>query len=208
MNPVVTIPPAVEPVSLAEAKAHLRIDHADEDTLISDLIAGARSYCENYTGRAFVAQTLAWSLSAWPGIRQARDSDIDYCRLFPDSPASYAEVPRGPLVSVSSITIYDDDDVASVWSADNYYVSTRTGRIYRRSGVAWPQPARAADGIEIVYVAGFGSAAPDVPEPLRRAVMLMLAHLYEWRQPVADAPGAPLPMSVAELLAPYRKRRV
>lgn len=207
MNPSLTTPPGIEPVTLAEAKAHLRIDHTDDDSLITELIVAARQYCEMNAGIAFVSQTWTWTLNDWLSHIRRPDADAPISELFSGGSARYAEVPRGPLASVASITTFDDDDVGTVWSTTNYYVAAAQNRIYRRVGAAWPIPARTADGIEIVYVAGFGAAAADVPGPLRRAVLLMAAHLYERRVPVADAASVySVPLGLPDLLSPYRRR--
>src|SRR5215469_16680870 len=64
-------PPAVEPVLLADAKGQARIDTTDDDTLVTNLITGARQWAERYTGRAFITQTWQMALDLWPGIDDA-----------------------------------------------------------------------------------------------------------------------------------------
>lgn len=212
MNPTLTTPPALEPVTLTEAKTHLRIDHADEDTLITALITAAREYCESLTRLAFISQTWTWTLDRWPSRPSRHGGPADaISAVIPalsGGSARYLEVPRGPLASVTSITTYDDADAATAWATANYFVATGQDRIYRRLGAGWPIPARTGDGIVIVYVAGYGGAASDVPEAIRRAILLMVAQLYERRLAVEEAALAPVPLGVAELLGAYKKRRV
>ena len=101
--------PTVEPVSLAEAKAHLRIDIDDDDTLIGGLITAARSHLEN-TARpklAMINQTWEYIADSWPA------SDTLELRPY-------------PLQSVTSITYTDASAVATVFSAANYVVDTST----------------------------------------------------------------------------------
>ena len=50
----ITVEPATEPITLVEAKAHLRVDFSDEDTYIDTLIVAARRYCEAYCNRVFI----------------------------------------------------------------------------------------------------------------------------------------------------------
>lgn len=211
MNPRRTTDPASEPVTLAEAKAHLRIDHTDEDAYITSLVTAARDYAESYTARAFISQTWTWTLNQWPVDRRARawwiSPRFEPASLFSPLPR-FVEAPFGPLISVTSITSYDAADAGTVWAAANYYVAAGQNRIYRRSGASWPLPGRAADGIEIIYVAGYGATAADVPPPLRHALMELIAHFYRHHEPVSEAGGQPAPFGIGALLDPYKKRRV
>ena len=77
------------------------------------------------------------------------------------------------------------------------------------SGTALPAPGVAALGIEIQFTAGFGAAATDVPAPLRQAILLLVAHWYENREPVvAGIAATRFPDAVIGLLEPYRMRRL
>ena len=79
----------------------------------------------------------------------------------------------------------------------------------RQGALAWPSAAPHANGIEIAFTAGYGDAAADVPEPIRQALLLLIAHWYEHRSPLEVGPLAqPAPDMVAELLAPYRTMRL
>jgi uncharacterized phiE125 gp8 family phage protein len=81
-------------------------------------------------------------------------------------------------------------------------------RLVRR-GVGWPSTRNAPLGIEINLIAGFADAASDVPEPIRHAVLLLVAHWYEHRDPIEiGAAGTAIPCPVSELLAPYRAVRL
>ena len=78
-----------------------------------------------------------------------------------------------------------------------------------RTGVIWPQPRRAANGIEIDFTAGFGLSASDVPPPVRQALMLLIAHWHERREPIeVGALDTAVPGPVSDLLEPYRMRRL
>ena len=67
MSSILLTPPAVEPVTLADAKAYLRVDNDDDDAVISALIAGARAHVEAQTRRALITQTWRLVRDAWPG---------------------------------------------------------------------------------------------------------------------------------------------
>lgn len=184
-----TVPPAVEPLSLDEAKAHLRVEHAEEDDLIERLIAAARETVERQTGRALITQGFACWLDAWPAPVHGRIS---------------VELPRPPLQSVESVTLYDTADAEHEIVPENYVVdlASSSGRIVLKSLTGLNPVLRAANAIAVAFTAGFGDAGEDVPEPLRQAVRLLAAHYYENRE-AANGNGA-LPLSVEALLRPYR----
>ena len=185
--------PTVEPVSLAEAKAHLRIDIDDDDTLIGGLITAARSHLEN-TARpklAMINQTWEYIADSWPAG--------DTLQLRPY-----------PLQSVLSITYTDDDSAESTFSSGSYQVDTHTqpGRLRLKSSVSWPGVSlREMNGLAIRFVAGYGAAGSAVPVQLRQAILLLVGHWYENREPVLTTGmmAAPLPMTVDALFRNWRR---
>ncbi len=199
-------PPAAEPVSLAEAKAQMRVDTSDDDTLISSLIVAARQAAEEHTRRALVNQTWRLSLDRfparplnwWDGVRQGAN--------VPGTAAAI-ELPRPPLQSVTSLTTYDDADTASVMAAAGYFVDSdgEPGRVVLRAGNTWPTVERVAGGVEVLFVAGYGASAADVPQAIRQGILLLAAHLYENREAVVIGdPAAEVPLGIAALWRPWR----
>lgn len=203
MNPTLITGPAVEPLTLAEAKEHLKIDHADEDGYITTLISAARKFAEGYTRLRLVEQTLMWTLDRWPGYGGTTQESHPLISGYGKN--RFLEVPAGPLISVTSITTYDDADVGTVWDVANYYVSSPQNRVYRRTGVAWPIAGRAGGGIEILYKAGFGTLASDVPKSLRQALLLLVSHLYQNREPVTEGAALNVPFTIREHLNLFRR---
>ena len=189
---VLTSSPAVEPVTLADAKVHLRVDGTDEDTLITGLITAARRHVERSLGRALITQSWSFFLDEWPD--------------------PYAiELPLTPLQAITAVTTYDVDDVGTVFDAQNYFADTASEppRLVLRGAQPWPKPGRRANGIEIALTVGHGDTASDVPQPLIQALMLLIAHWFEQREPVVlDDRPHPVPATVAGLLAPYRMLRI
>jgi len=175
---------AAEPVTLAEAKAHLRVTDDAEDAYIGGLVKTARAAIEAFTGRALITQSYVLRIDAWPR---------DACRPWVD-------IPRPPLIAVTEVKVYDAGGTATVWDPAQYSADTMSapGRLYRNPGSLWPEPGRSVAGIEIAFDAGYGAAAADVPAPLRQGLLLQLAHLFENREP-ALFDGAAL-----ALLAPFR----
>ena len=125
-------------------------------------------------------------------------------------------LPKPPLRSVTHVKVYDETDSATTWPASAYYVdgASEPGRLVARSGVSWPDPGRVANGIEILYVAGYAaddSGSPsdytaNVPRALRDGILRLVARLYEHR---GDDPEAAVVQSgAAALWQPYRVRRL
>ena len=164
MRFTVTTAPSVEPVSLAEAKEHLRVIHDDDDAYIELLITAARAYVEEHSARALCTQTITLKLPRFP---------------------ARIELPRPPLASVTSITYVDGDGTTQTLSSSNYRVSTsgEPGFIDPAYNISWPTTRDIADAVTVVYVAGYGAAAA-VPSLVKQAIKLMVAHLYETREPV------------------------
>ncbi|MFZ5762838.1 MAG: head-tail connector protein [Thermodesulfobacteriota bacterium] len=178
--------PAAEPVSLAEAKLHLRVEHAADDALITALIQAARERAEAITRRALISQTWEVYLDEWPS-------------------EGFIRLPMPPLQSVASVKYTDTDGVEhtfSDWAAD---VASLPGRVVLNHGAAWPSVTlRPVNPIAVRFVAGYGDAAA-VPASIKAAMLLMIGHLYENREEsVAGVSIAALPMGAEALLAPFR----
>jgi len=175
-------PPAAEPVTLAEAKLHLKVDTADDDTLITRLIAAARARAEWHTGRAFVSQGWTLHLDAWPC-----DGVI--------------EIPLPPLQSVSSIVTTARDDTTATLDPSLYTVDAASApaRIALAANTAPPTNLRRIDAIAITFTAGYGDAIA-VPAPIKEAILDLTAAMYENRGELPEE----LPFDALALLAPYR----
>ncbi len=188
VNFTVVTGPTKEPLSIEDAKEHLRIDQHDEDVWLLDAIKATRQRAEGMLGRALVTQTLEVALSGWPGGR-------------------VIELPRPPLVSVTSVKYFDVNDVEATLAASNYYVDTRTtpGRLVLKSTSSWPGTAlREVNGVIIRYVAGYGDAAEDVPAEIRAALKLWLGEMYEVRENSAAGGLVTVPAAGEKLLLKYR----
>ncbi len=178
-------PPAVEPVSLQEAKLHLRLDiGTTEDDLLTSLIQAARQYCEGFQRRVYITQTWELWLDKFP--------DIDNIYL-----------PWPPLQSVASIKYYDTADLEYLLHDSNYFVDTQSqpGRLSLNYGKSWPSTAlRPTNGLCITFICGYGDAAEDVPVKALYAMKLLVGHYYENREAVSQSQLYPAPMSVDALL--------
>lgn len=175
-RPVLVTAPSTAPVSLIEAKAHLRVDHNEDDDLIGTLIGAAVGHLDGWTGilgRCLVAQT-------W---RQ------DY-----DAFAPALCLPLAPVMSVTSVT--DDGEPVAGESYDLETDAAGSSVVRFADGVSLVGP------ISVTYVAGYA----DVPAPIKAAILLMIGHWYANREAVAVGVAVEtLPMAADALLAPYRR---
>ena len=178
--------PASEPVTLAEAAGHLRVDYSDDDALIHAQVVAAREWAEAFTRRAFGTQTFDLFFDGWP--------------RFP------LELPRAPLQSVTGIFYVDDDGVETEWDDDNYLVDTAAepGRVVLKRGAAFPNVIlQETNGVRVRFIAGH----VETPEMVKAAMLLLVGDLYENRENTAVATGVAvhrLPFGVRELLWPLR----
>jgi uncharacterized phiE125 gp8 family phage protein len=181
--------PAIEPISLAEAKLHLRIDDNSspstnpEDALIAMWISAARRYAELFINKALALQT--WDL---------------YLDAFPEE--DYIVIPHPPLQYLESMTYRDsagsyqvvsflDPSGNALLQTDEYAIDTsiQPGRLYLKSGMSWPAAITEAQSIVIRFVCGYGDPG-DVPSEIRAAILLKLSDLYENRGDVAPSERA------------------
>lgn len=184
-----TVEPAVEPVTLAEAKAQLRVSHDSEDALLTGLIRAARAEVEAQTGMALIDQAWRLALDAWPfaGIVRLR---------------------RHPVREVLSVTVYGAEGEAQLVDPAGYQadLSSRPARLHFTQTVP---PERRLNGIEIDFAAGFGEAGTDVPDLLKRAILMLVGHWYEFRAVYrADQQPVSIPAGFDRLIAGYRTGRL
>lgn len=176
--------PAVEPVSLAEVKAFLRLEHDEEDGLLSALIRAARQFCESSVRRRLIRQRL---------------------RLVSDDLYPVHRLPAGPVQRVEQVVLMDAQGRADVLPEAAYVVSgDRLASLTR-----WPEPRRPVGGFRVDYQVGYGETPEDVPEPLRQGIRMLVAHWYENREAVQDiGQSAMMPLGVAALWAAFRPVRL
>lgn len=177
---VVNTPASDTPVSLAELKTYIKVDGSDEDSILTIYLEAATTAVENYMRRYTVNTTLDYYMDGFSDV----DNDLDSLsggfydlprRVFNDSSIT---LPHPPCVSVTSITTYDENDNASVYSASNYGVDTEYGRIYLNDDSTWPTDLRDNQAVKVEYIAGYG-AATDVPAPIKQAILMFAGKMYD-----------------------------
>lgn len=191
----VVTPPSVEPVTVEEAKLHLRVDHIGDaalDNEVTAIIRRAREALEQDTRRAVSVQAADLWLSEWPWKPVIR-------------------VPLPPLNAITFITYRKTDGTTSTLSTDSYLVETAVepGEVWLQNHCEWPEDVQQAGfPIRVRFEAGWAPA--DVPPSLRAALLLRIEQLYRHRGAVtfgnsqAAAETRPLALGYDSLIAPYR----
>lgn len=187
---------STEPISLEEARSHLRISpfgnpprHPD-DSYIEYTVSASREWCEQYLNRALATQTITMVLSEFP--------------------RSGIKLPLNPVQSIISISYLDKNNALQTISANDYYLDSFDGVIYFNDGYNYPSISSRENSIIINYIAGYadGSNKTPIPFPIKAAILLLVANFYENRQ--QDQLGSTkvtfnsLPMGIYNLLQPYR----
>ena len=196
-------PPAQEPVSLAEAKLHLRVDFSDDDALITALIAAARQAAETITNRQLVTARWKLVLDAFPGPSLM---GVPAGRPF-TLPGHAILIPKVPVQAVVSIDYLDMGSQQQTMPPANYAVDAacEPARITPVFGQIWPITLPQIGAVSVTFDAGYGAAA-DVPEGIKRWILIRVGSLYQNREEVAALSRGsitPLPF-IDGLLDPYR----
>jgi len=189
----VVTPPAESPVSLSEAKAHLRLEESVDDAYITTLIDSARVYVEKACDRGLVLQTVELL-----GPPLCGDEELS--------------LPGGALADTPQLQVQylDANSVLQTLDAAKYYTvsggDSRPADLHLIYPNLWPQMAPRFDAVKVQYRVGWANAAA-VPAPLRHAVLLLLSELYEYRTPeVTGTIVTKLGFSLDALMAPFRFR--
>lgn len=173
-----------EPLTRTEAKANLHVAHDGDDLRIDSLIIAAREYVEVWTGRSLVPQTITLKLDCFPGYQH------DYA----------IRLPRGPVTTFTSIAYYDQNNVSQTLASTEYQaaLSSEPARVVPVSLAIWPVTYDRLEAITVTYVAGYATPAA-VPERIKQAMHLLIAHWYLNREPVGNV-GQEIEFSLRALL--------
>ena len=190
MSLLLVTAPTVEPISLDEAKEHLKDDGSAENALIEANIVTVREHAEAVTSRPLISQTWDLFLDAFPA-------------------KGVIKVPKPPLQSVTSITYVDVDGVSQILAAAEYDVdaANQPGRIVPAFGKSWPSTRTQINAVTIRIVAGYGDDGDNVPQDIADGMLLLVGDAYEARMNfIIGAPLTPIPKGCRahDLLWPYR----
>ena len=179
-------PPASLPVTLAKVKEFLKVENNDDDTLLDDLIKQAVSHIENLAQRKLISQE--WRV------------------YFDELPQNgILELPLSPVIAQAIVRYFDETGNEQILPATDFEIDPHScpARVYVKSALCL---GRELNGLEVDVQVGFGSSGNEVPGDIIRAIMLTIAHWYEFRGAVhpADQPLSN-PAGLQNLLAPYAK---
>lgn len=185
--------PATDPITLDQAKMHLRVIENDEDALISSLIKAATQHAEAFTGRAFIDQT--WDL---------------YLDAFPNGDDLGIEIPKPRLIELVQLAYDDASGSTQIMPTTDYSIDA-VSEPARISPVAstWPTAGESVNAVRVRFRAGYQDAsAPDpnaMPEDICAAVKLILGTLFEHRElQVVGTNVMKMPWSAEQLLRQHR----
>lgn len=184
--------PATEPLSIEEARLHLRVEVSLEDPLIAAFITAARLWAEGFTGRAFVTQTHDLLLDRFPCSRE---------QAIP--------IPLPPLQAVSSVKYYDTGGTQQTLAGSSYIVTAPAGpyadpgSVRLAYGVEWPETQERPNAVEVRFVCGYG-AATVVPELIKAGMRLQLGEFFKNREDTVASDVRAAPQRARDVLRPFR----
>lgn len=165
MSLTLTEAPAIEPISLAEAKLQCRISDDVEDSLVTLWISAARRQAERITRRALITQTWAERFDGFPPAERE------------------LKLGKPPVRAISSIAYIDATGAAQVLDASAYALDVHVlpGYVYPAANTQWPDTDDVINAVTVTYTAGYGDDASDVPEDIRGWMLMVINYFYEQR---------------------------
>lgn len=158
-------PPTAEPVTVDEVKTHLRIDNDAEDVYIGLLISAARGYAETYLRRQLCTATWKLRMDCFP------------CGAI--------QVPLPPLQSVTTLAFTDSSGSPATLTENTHFtkdIYSEPARIVPAYGRTWPATYGVPNAVTLTFVAGYGDATA-VPPEIRYGILLLVAEMYDKREP-------------------------
>lgn len=172
--------PTVEPISLDEAKAHCRVEHADEDALLTSMVKAARRLAEARLNRALISQVWELTLDSFP------EAEV--------------RLEKPTVLGVTSVKYLDPDGVEQTMDSADYVLDSALSPGWVFPVDEWPETYDGANAVKIRFTAGYGAAASDVPEDIKAWILMQLTTLYTHREAFAQGRVNELPNRFTDAL--------
>lgn len=193
-SPIRTVAPTGLPVSLVEAKEHLRVTHSDEDAMIASYLQAAVARAEEYTGLGLLQQTWQQTFPAFANPMLLYRRPL----LQVGSPLSVVQV---TFLDASGAIQTLDDTVYRVTGIGSEFAY---GAVRLGYGQIWPTTYADQEAVTITYSVGFGTTASAVPAAIRQAILMMVADAYGYRESLYQGSLDEIPFGAEALLRPWR----
>jgi hypothetical protein len=188
-----------EPVTLAQAKAHALVERPDQDARVASMIAAARRTVETIAGQQLIATTMDYWGDNWPWLGGYYNRVVRAMAVMgpmpyylPNSNTGVLQLEAAPLLSVAYVRYQDfAGDWVTLDPSQYLYEAATPGsvlvgpsRIQPQYGMTWPVPRPTIDCVNIRFSVGYGADFSAVPENLKHAILMLVAHWYENRESV------------------------